>query len=229
MAQKIDMTEFAKAAGKAGAEEAGKQGAKAGTEAAIKLGEAAISHTITAKRAVIITILNESDLVLDKPCWEMKHGHAASDGLPPDKISNNSSEDGAVMTFVKPRLSIYGCVGVLLYRYKKTKDLSEECYLAIRFKVPGSGQNKGAIAILSQNDLDASNSVFTFDFVTPKLYKYVKKGYFKQLNKPHNIDQVCSKSSKWMEVSDQKKNIVFGCSMSGEDQAAMKVRISKQE
>ena len=118
---------------------------------------------------------------------------------------------------------------MLLYRYKKTKKTSEECYLAIRFKVPGSGQNKGAIAILSQKDLDSSDSVLTFDFVTPKLYKYVKKGYFKQLNKPHNIDEVRSKSSKWMEVSDQKKNIVFGCTMSGEDQAAMKVRISKQK
>jgi hypothetical protein len=228
----IPMSEFIKPALKAGAtagaEEAGKQGAKTFAEAAVKVGEATISHTVAAKRAVTITIINESDLVLCKPRWEMKHGHVASEGLPADEICN-TSKDGIVMTFVKSRFSIHGCVGVLLYRYCETKDSSEECYLAVKFKVPGSGQNKGAIAILSQKDLDESDHVHTFDFVTPKLYNYVNKEYFKGPDKHKNIDQVRSKSCKWMEVFDQKKKVVFGCTMSGEDQAAIKVKISKQE
>ena len=220
----------AQAAAKCGGEEAGKQAAKTITEAMIKLTEAGIAQILTAKRAVIISIFNESDLILDKPRWEMKHGHVATEGLPPDEIFNNStSKDGVVMAFVKPRVSFYGCEGVLLYRYHNTKDATAECYLAIRFKVPTAGQNRCTIAILSQNDLDASNSIHTFDSVTPKLYKYVKKEYFERQNKADNIDQVRSKSSKWMEVIDQKEKVVFGCTMSGEDHAAIKVKISKHE
>ena len=218
--------ELAQVAGIASAGEAGKQAATKIAEAAVKVGEVAISHTITAKRAVDITILNESDLILDKPCWEMKHGHAASEGVPPEKISKSTSEKGVVMRFVKPRVSAYGCVGVLLYRYQ---DTGVENYLAIRFKVPGAGQNKCAIAILSENDWKASKNVRSFDFVTPKLYKYLKKKYFKASNKPENFEEISSKSCKWMEVPDRRKKVVFGCTMSGEDHAAIKVKISTKQ
>ena len=124
--------ELAQVAAKAGAEETGKQAIAYTTSitgAVVKAGEAGISQTITAKRSVVITILNQSDLTLDKPCWEMKRGHAASEGIPPERISKSTSEKGVVMKFVKPLVSAYGCSGVLLYRYQDTRDPTVECYI----------------------------------------------------------------------------------------------------
>ena len=210
--------------------EGGKTGAKGVTEAAIKFGEAAIAHTITAKKSVIISILNESELTLDRPEWEMKHGHVASEGIPPEFISKSSSQQGVDITFVKPRVSAYGCEGVLLYRYiecdgKESKD--QNCFLAVRFSVPAKGQNKCTLALLSEQDKSNSERVQTYDFVTPKLYKFVKKAYF--THKPNDIDQIRSKSSKWMELKDVEEKIKFGCTMSGEDHAIIKVKISKMK
>lgn len=211
---------------KAAPQEGGKQAAKGVTEAAMKVGEAAIEHTITAKRAAIIYIINESDLTLDHPRWEMRRGHAASEGLPPEVITKSSSQQGVDMTFIKPRVSLYGCEGVLVYRYIACASEDQNCFLAIKFSVPGTGENECTLALLSKKDMRDSERVRVYDGVAPKLYKFLRKDYFKE--KPDDIDRIRSKSCKWMELHDTTKKVVFGCTMSGEDHAVIRVKISEQ-
>ena len=194
-------------------------------------------YTVTAKRAVIVSFYNQSSLTLDKPEWVMKHGHAASDGLPPEEIKPGSSESGIPVAFVKPRVSAYGCAGVLLYRYddcvrdkenpEKDPNYSKNCFFALKFTIPTAGQNKCAIAILSHKDCKETVNVYdSFFSKDPKLYNYIKEKNFKPENKSKDISEMKSKSGKWMEVRDKRNNVIFGCTMSGEDNAMIRVKIS---
>ena len=223
------MAELQKKATESAAQEGGKQAGKTVTDAVVNASEALISHTVTAKRAAIISILNQSDLTLDHPRWEMKHGHATSDGIPPDEILPSSSQRGINMTFVKPRVSVNGCEGVLLYRYDKTQEAqgNVNCYLAIKFTIPTLGKNCCTIALLSKSDLNKPLSRYDkfFNPLDPKLYTIMKEEYFK--DNSDDIRETTSKSGRWMEVSDTTKNVLFGCAMSGEDNAMIKVKISK--
>ena len=203
---------------------AGVGAALAGAAGGYAAGEKIISE-VTAKRSVNIVIRNESNVTLDKPEWTMKHGHAASDGLPPQKVVGNTNASDpksptipSKIRFVKARRAIVGCEGVLTYRYNDGSN-DDLCYVAIKFAVPQAGKNRCTLAILDCNEYDTKSS----SVKDKALFEYISRKKLTEKRGKKLIDKIKSKGGKWMEIEDKERQVVFACTMSGEDMAVIEL------
>lgn len=153
----------------------------------------------------------------------MKHGHAAGDGLPPDIIEckrHQHDSPEVKILFIKAPHSIYGCEGVLMYKYNPNpQNDRRHCYVAVKFSVPQAGQNRCTLALLTQEDVARERS-------THNLFNYIKRKNFQDMR---NIEKIYSKMGKWIVLEDREKNVNFRCTMSGEDTAIIKMKIKTMQ
>lgn len=165
-------------------------------------------------RTMTISIVNNSSVSLEEPQWWCKHKSNLADELPPRKISKGGT---ASVRFMKSHFSIYGCSGLLVYRYRP------DMRIAILCSVPQLAQNKATVAILDdgvkkEKKLRTGKDMYNYLNVSSDWSWNKKKGEY--------VVELKTRLGKWKEIQDHDSLLALQCAMSGGRHVHLTVELS---
>ena len=165
-------------------------------------------------RTMTISIVNNSSMSLEEPQWWCKHKSNLADELPPRKLSKGET---ASVRFMKSHFSIYGCSGLLVYRYRPDR------HIAILCSVPQLAQNRATVAILDdsvkkERKLQTGKDMYKYLNISSDWGWSKKKGEY--------VIELKTWLGKWKEIQDHDSHLAIQCAMSGGRHTHLTIELS---